>query len=489
MKKGNIVLVGLYDPDSFSICILHAVLKKADFNVGSVFLKKQNRDLALTQASDDEINCLLKQIKKLDPILVGISVRSVLFQLACRITKKLKQETTAQVIWGGIHPTLRPGQCLEYADIVCVGEGEGAIVELSERLSKGEGAEDIKNLCYKKNGALIKNGLRPLIQNLDLIPFADYSGENKYFVENGLVSTHRHCMKMIMTSRGCPFSCTFCCNSALREIFSGKGAYVRRRSVNNVIEELVHMKESRKNLEVIDFCDDVFTFDMAWLKEFCAKYKKAVNLPFYCNCHPQATSEEMIRLLKDAGLSCVAIGIQSGSEKIRHEYFQRYDTNEEILKAVQILHKYGVGFHCDLLMENPLETEKERLETFNLLMEMPKSFFVNTLTLTYFPELKITNLFLEKGIISQEDIEDRRQESYKRWCPHLDLTRNKENMFWAAMYFLASRKIPKRVVLKFSRSAFLKRYPKLLTLILIWIVNSRGGRFLLSCLHALKKRS
>ena len=482
MKKGNIVLLGLYDPDSFSVCILHAVLKKAGFNVSSIFLKKQNRDLSMTAASNDEISCLVKQIKKLEPVLVGISVRSVFFQLVCRITRELKQETASPVILGGVHPTIRPKQCLECADFVCVGEGEEAIAELAERLSKGEDIDGIKNLCFKMDGAVIRNDVRPLIQDLDSIPFPDYSSENKYFVENGRVTAHRHCASMIMTSRGCPFSCTFCCNSALRQIYVGKGSYVRRRSVDNVIEELIRMKECG-NLKEINFQDDVFTFDIAWLEEFCSKYKKAVNLPFYCNCHPKATGEEMIRMLKEAGLSSVGIGIQSGCEKIRHEYFQRYDTNEEILKATRILHKYGIDFHCDILMENPLETEKDRQEAFNLFLEMPKPFYVNTHSLTYFPELKLTNLLLEKGIISEDDIEDRRQESYKRWCPHLDLTRNKENMFWADLYFLASRKLPKWIVVRLSRSVFLKRHPKLLTLLLIWVARSRSGQYLLYCIR------
>jgi len=482
MKKGNIVLLGLYDPDCFSICILHAILKKAGFNVSSIFLKRQNRDLSMTPASNDEISCLVRQIKRLNPDLVGISVRTVLFQLACRITKEIKQETGSLVIWGGVHPTIRPYQCLESADIVCVGEGEEAIVELAERLSKGEGINDIKNLCFKSNGKIIRNEIRPLIQNLDSIPLPDYSSENKYFVENGLVLPHRHCADIFLTSRGCPFSCTFCCNSVLRQIYQGKGSYVRRRSVDNVIEELIRGKEFR-NLKRVAFVDDVFTFDFEWLKEFCLKYKKFINLPFSCYCHPKATNEEMIRILKDAGLTNAGIGIQSGSEKIRHEYFQRYDTNEEILKAVRILHKYGIDFHCDILMENPLETEKDRQEAFNLFLEMPKPFYVNTHSLTYFPELKLTNLLLEKGIISEDDIEDRRQESYKRWCPHLDLTRNKENMFWADLYFLASRKLPKWIVVRLSRSVFLKRHPKLLTLLLIWVARSRSGQYLLYCIR------
>ncbi|OGW74631.1 MAG: hypothetical protein A2Z72_06205 [Omnitrophica bacterium RBG_13_46_9] len=478
MKKSNIALIGLYDTDSFSICTLHATLKREAFNVSTIFFKRLSKDLTIIPPQDREISCLVRQVKELNPDIIGISVRTVLFQIASQITKAIKQESGALVVWGGVHPTIRPCQCLESADIVCVGEGEGPIVDLATRFSKGEGIDDIKNLCFKKNGAIIRNEIRPLVENLDSMPFPDYSSEDKYFLENGKVLPHRAHTNMIMTSRGCPFSCSFCCNSALRKIYDGKGRYVRRRSVDNVIDELIQAKKTR-NLKNVSFQDDVFTFDIEWLREFCGKYKKFIDLPFFCYCHPRATTEEMVRLLKEAGFCIAGIGIQSGSEEFRHRYLRRYDTNVEIVKCARLLSKYGIDYHCDILMDNPLETEKERQETFNLLMRLPKPFFPNTHTLTYFPELELTNLLLEKGMISEEDIEDKKQESYRRWTPHLDLTRDKENMFWDDLYFLASRKLPESIAIGLSRNIFLKRHPKLLTLPLRCIVRTKAGKCLL----------
>src|SRR4030042_1731490 len=264
MKKSNIALIGLYDTDSFSICTLHATLKREAFNVSTIFFKRLSKDLTIIPPQDREISCLVRQVKELNPDIIGISVRTVLFQIASQITKAIKQESGALVVWGGVHPTIRPCQCLESADIVCVGEGEGPIVDLATRFSKGEGIDDIKNLCFKKNGAIIRNEIRPLVENLDSMPFPDYSSEDKYFLENGKVVPHRAHTNMIMTSRGCPFSCSFCCNSALRKIYDGKGRYVRRRSVDNVIDELIQAKKTR-NLKNVSFQDDVFTFDIEWL--------------------------------------------------------------------------------------------------------------------------------------------------------------------------------------------------------------------------------
>ena len=471
-QKSNVVLLSLYDVESFAVHTLHAVLKKSGFNVYSIFFKRLNPNNTMDSPTSDEINTLIKLIKRLGPILVGISVRSVLFKLACRVTEEIKKEVDALVIWGGVHPTIRPEQSIEFADIVCIGEGEDPIIELTAKLSKGEELDSIKNLWVRKGDKIIKNDLCPLIQALDSLPFPDFSNENKYLVENGnnVVSSQdpdKRTTYWIMTSRGCPFNCTYCCDHILKETYKDKGMYVRRRSIDNVIEELVQAKKRFKNLIFINFLDDVFTLDANWVRKFCEQYKKVVNLPFFCLCHPRTVNKEMIKFLKDAGVSSISMGVQTGSEKIRHKYFERYDTNEEIVDASQILHKYKINYSYSIIVDNPLETDETRMETFHLLLRLPRPFVLYTYTLTCFPETKLTKLLLEKGLISEDDVEDKKQKSYENMSPTLDLRRDKENLFWCNLYFLIQKKyIPKRFIVWLSRIKMLKRYPKLLTLVL-----------------------
>src|SRR3989338_556530 len=156
-KKGDVILITLYDLDSFSVRTLHAVLKEAGFNVNSLFFKRLNSNNTMDHPSLSEINRLIKMIKESAPFLVGISVRSANFKLACKITEEIKKELNTLVIWGGVHSTIRPYQCLEFADIVCIGEGEGAIVELTAQLSKGLEIDKIQNLWIKKGNEIIKN--------------------------------------------------------------------------------------------------------------------------------------------------------------------------------------------------------------------------------------------------------------------------------------------------------------------------------------------
>lgn len=471
MKKKSVALIALYDLDSYPVCTLHASLKEAGFNVNSIFFKQLNSNNTMDPPTSDEVKTLIKLIEDLKPAIVGISVRSTLFKLASKITEEIKKEVDTLVIWGGVHPIIRPTQSIQFADIVCIGEGEMSIVELATKFSSGEKIDNIRNLWIKKKDKIIKNDLRPLIQNLDSLPFPDFSNQNKFLVENGnvlnLPDPEQKTSYWLMTSRGCPFSCTYCSNNILKITYRGKGKYVRRRSVKNVIEELVYARGEYKNLRYIVFGDDVFTFDINWIRMFCRQYIKAINLPFFCYCHPEITSEEMIRLLKDAGVSEITMGIQSGSKEIRHKYFERYDTNEDIIRAGQILHKYKINCAYDLIMDNPLETDEDRRETFNLLLKLPRPFELHTHTLTHFPGTKLTNLLLEKRMISENDVEDQKQESYRRWTPTLDLKRDKENLFWDNLYYLAKQKyVPRRLVIWLSRVNLIRRYPKPLTLLL-----------------------
>ena len=475
--KFNIVLVSLYNTESYSVRTLHAALAKAGFNVTTLFFKERGPNNTYNKCSPREIEFLAEQIIHFDPAMVGISVMSAFFELASEITKKIKMQSPALVLWGGIHPTIRPDQCLSVADAVCLGEGEKAIAELAEKASRGYKIDDIKNLWVKTEQGILKNDLNSLIPNLDSIPFPDYSVNNKYIIEDSGITPCDYDQVMskfgmnFMTSRGCPFSCTYCVNGILRKIYKNKGSYVRQRSVDNVINELDYLKKNF-NLAHIRFEDDVFAcnFNFDWIDEFCEKYKKMINLPFSCYFHPKTTDERMVRLLKDAGLTHVSFGIQSGSEKIRHSYFKRFDTNQETIKTANIIAQSGISYSCDILMENPLEKNEDRRETLSLLLQLPKPFFVNTHTLTHFPEYELTNCLLANKLISEDDVEDVRKESFEhnRWNPYLDASRDPTNMLWSCLYHLASKKsfLSDKKIVQLSHSRILRRFPVFLLLLL-----------------------
>jgi radical SAM superfamily enzyme YgiQ (UPF0313 family) len=253
----------------------------------------------------------------------------------------------------------------------------------------------------------------------------------------------------------------------LRDVYAGMGRYVRRRSVAGVMEELHAAKRNFPNLSFVSFEDDVFTFDLKWLREFKERYKAEINRAFFCYCHPQATSEAMIGLLKEAGVVTMTMGIQSGSQEVRHKYFQRNDTNAQILRAAAILGRFGVHCSYDIIMDNLLESEADRRATLDLLLGLPRPFELHTHSLTHFPETTLTRLLLERGLIRREDVEDIKQQSYRRWTPSLDLRRDRENLFWDNLYYMASkRSFPEGLIRWLSRRGALRRWPRALTLLL-----------------------
>ena len=260
MKVG---LIALYDLNSFSIRTLHSVLTKEKIYVDSLFFKCENPNNTMDKPSEKEIESLINFIKEKGYDIIGLSVRSSIFSLAKEISLKIRKlKCNTKIVWGGVQVTLNPNECVSYADFIVIGEGERAIVEIA----KNKDLSKIKNIYFKKNNKIIKNDVGYVEENLDNIPPPDFLGKNKYFFNDGKViplNTSKYKTRYpIMTSRGCPFNCTYCCNNALRGIYRGK--YLRRRSVDNVIGELVKAKKDFPNLMSISFLDDVFTFDKIW---------------------------------------------------------------------------------------------------------------------------------------------------------------------------------------------------------------------------------
>jgi|WetSurMetagenome_2_1015567.scaffolds.fasta_scaffold05784_2 anaerobic magnesium-protoporphyrin IX monomethyl ester cyclase len=471
MANGNVVLIAMYDIDSFAVRTLHAVLARQGFPVHSIFFKQLNENNTMDRETESEVQSLIGLLRRLNPILVGLSVRSTYFQLAACLSARIRHEIGCTVLWGGVHVTISPEECLDHADALCLGEGEETLVELAGRVSDNAAWVGIANLWFKRNGEVVRHALRPLIHDLDSLPFPDFLCADKYLIDKGqcrpLPDHAGRSFYWIMTSRGCPFSCTYCSNNALRRVYKDCGSYMRRRTVENVLEELALARKNFPNLSFVCFEDDVFTFDLSWIRRFQARYKEEIGLPFFCYCHPEMVTDEVIGLLRASGATSMTMGIQSGSERIRRDLFHRLGTNEEIVRAAHVLHRHGIACSYDIIMDNPLEDEQDRRQTLDLLLALPRPFELHTTTLTHFPQTDLTRLLLERGLIRRKDVEDMAQKSYERWSPSLDPRRDRENLFWDNLFYLASKhRVPERLIRSLSRSRCLRHHPAPLTAML-----------------------
>jgi radical SAM superfamily enzyme YgiQ (UPF0313 family) len=333
------------------------------------------------------------------PDLVAFSVLTDTYQWACRISQEIKKRMNVPIIFGGIHPTSVPERVIknDFVDMLCIGEGEEAFVELVNYLEKGEKPFNVKNIWFKDkdNGKIYKNPLRPLIQDLDSLPFPDKSLFEKHV---RLQDTY-----LIMASRGCPFSCTYCSSGFLNNIYKGQ-KIVRGRSVDNIIDELKFMKD-KYNYKHAYFVDDIFNPRIPFLKKFFNIYRKEIDVPFGLVSHTSVISEGMIKIIKNAGCFNLEIGIQSMCEKTRRKILNRYETNEQIKRAVDICEKYKLRYTLQHILGLPQDDEKKLRMAVKFYHKLKYCTKIDCYWLSYFPKTKIVDISKNLGIIDDKIIE------------------------------------------------------------------------------------
>lgn len=459
-KNQKVVLISLYERASLGVRAIFSSLKNENIDTSIISFKElvPNNTKPPTET---EVENLIKLIKELNPAVVGISLRSSYFKTAIDLTRKIKKETDALIVWGGTHPTICPEACIQYTDIVCRGDGEQPMRDLIDKLTKGETIHKIDNLWVKTKYGVIKNKMRPLNQDLDRLPV--YDEYNEYVIEGNTIhrgiSIKGYSKYVIMATRGCPFKCTYCGNNTFNRMYSGN--FVRRRSVSSVIRELEEAKKLFKNLRMIFFVDELFVTDKEWLKKFIEKYKKSINLPFEVELYPNYVKEDIITILKKGGLSNVTVGIQSGSQKILYDVYKRYTSRNLILNMHKIFLKYKIKVAYDIILDNPIENNDDKRETLNLLLEFKRPFILHIYSLTHFPKTELTELLLSKGMIKREDVEDKRTKTFTNWHLQFNKKTSTEDLFWGSLISLTPHRfMPKFVIRYMSNSYFLKKHPR-----------------------------
>jgi radical SAM superfamily enzyme YgiQ (UPF0313 family) len=234
----------------------------------------------------------------------------------------LKKQCNFIAVFGGPHATFFPDFIQEDGvDVLCRGEGEGAILELANSLDSDVDISSIPNMWVKSGRTIHKNPVRPLISNLDTLPFVSRDLVNKYDHYRKL---HR---RMVLTGRGCPYQCTYCFNHVYNDFYKGKGPIVRRRSVDNVIRELQTVREEYHPRR-FQFVDDTFILDHDWCMEFCDRYATEVGLPFIVYARVNLVSDELIRRLK---FWMAPYAIESGNDRIRNEFKRNLIGNKSLV--------------------------------------------------------------------------------------------------------------------------------------------------------------
>ncbi len=481
--KKPVVLVSLYHYDSIAVRMLYSYLRSKDIPVYFLGFKRMKQKPTQTLKNDyielhdyhdevtaQDISAFIIKLKELNPALIGISLQSSHFQLAKNLTEQIRKSLSAPVIWGGSHPTIDPESCIKETDLVCVGEGFDPLVEVYNAVTDGKKYDDIRNVWVRKNGDIKRNDSRPLVKDIDILPAPSFSPENKIYIDAGKVQKNNNIdyfgfgftdeplktFHQTMTSFGCPFRCSFCINSL------GYDQY-RRRSPQNVVNELICAKKKNKSLKMVFFWDNILGVDKKWSFEFAELYKKEIALPFFAYSHPLFTDREIMRALREAGWSITVMGIQSGCERLRKTLYDRRETNEQIMEATKRLNelrkiksprKY-FRIYYDYVKNNPMEGKKDLRESLGLFLNFPKGFIFQAFNLSFFPNYKITKYFLEHGMISEKNIEGNiGGTSAANWTSTFDSTKEyrgflRRHEYYYLLFSLAQYKLFPNFLIKF----------------------------------------
>jgi radical SAM superfamily enzyme YgiQ (UPF0313 family) len=318
----------------------------------SAVLKKNNHQTDLV-CMHRKLNTklLISRINNYRPDMIAFTSDTTQFVYVKRLIDRIRNLDIFTIL-GGVHASLCPS-CLEEIaglDAVCIGEGEYSMLDLANNFEKKPRKYDIENIWFKTRNGLIKNGLRPFIDNLDELPFSDRSIFNFQEIINS-----DYGRIPFMLSRGCPYSCTYCASPSMGKL--QKGRYVRFMSTDRAIKELKSIKD-KYMFKSIFFADDIFTLDKNYVNEFCKQYKEEIGMPFEVNSRVEASSLEVFKLLKNAGCFKVHIGIESGDEEFRKNVLNRKMSNEQIINAFKFAREAGLQTKSYNIVGFPYETNK-----------------------------------------------------------------------------------------------------------------------------------
>ena len=364
---------------------LGAVLRRAGHEVALV--------RAPLDASDDAV---VAAVAAQTPGLLGLSLTTRQWLRGRRLVAALRRApatAAVPIIAGGLHPTFSPEEVLasEGFDWVCLGEGEGAIVDLVTALEAGRPTDGIANIW--RQGSPARPPTRPPVEPLERLPY----------LARDLLDEARGVVHMA-TQRGCPFPCTYCAARMYNELYEQVGGeYGRRRPVEDVVAELQGLRAAGK-LSYVIFLDDTFTIHHPWVRRFCELYPAQVGAPFSLHARVETVSEPLLHQLRAAGCDQVTYGVESGSERVRREIMKRPVTNQRFRDVFRWTREAGIRLTANFMLGLPGETKAELQQTLQLAEELEVADFGYFVFYPY-PGTALFRLCRDRGYLPADYLE------------------------------------------------------------------------------------
>lgn len=298
------------------------------------------------------------------PEIIGFSVMTVKFSAALKLASLAKKALPeSKVVFGGPHPTIMPEQVIEQdtVDFVVRGEGEETMIELCEACAGRRQFESIAGLTWRDDYQTIINNDRELIQDISKIahPARHLLWRTKTYTESDL--------GLMMTSRGCPFQCTYCSSQCMWK------RKVRYRDVADVVDE-IEQAINRYNVRYITFEDDSFTVNRKRIFEFCEELKRRrLKIRWSIITRIDLLDDEVLDMIKRSGCDHVRVGIESGSDKVLKS-IKKGITTDDVRNGARLLKEHGMYWSAYFMIGLPAETADDIRQTVALMREVRPSY-------------------------------------------------------------------------------------------------------------------
>lgn len=475
----TILFITLYDIGAMGIRLLSALAKAKGIQTHLIFFKDgklekpawyarkgksytffddgrlHSSTLTAEPPTTVERQLLIQKAQQVAPQLICLSTRSFGLELSRHIVFDLrKQMPDVPIIAGGWGPTTEPEKFLEFADYVCLGEGENAFSDIVDSLIQGKDFKQIRNLAWlDSRQAIVQNALYPPLttHEMDALPYPDYDQNGKTYISADRCldgyAYDQISNYVCMATRGCPMRCSYCQSGQYKQIYSHFGYHcpkMRTRSVDVVIAELLAAKHL--GAHTITMRDEVFPYERKWVEKFIIEYNRLIKLPFFAYIRPEFHNRDTIIKLRETGLYLTRIGIQSGSNYTLRKLYQRGLKKDKAIEFAHLLDALGIEYSYHMLNNNPLEQIGHLKETFAFCCQLPYK-AMRVFRLVVFP-----NSRLERMI----------SENQNRVLPNVIFD-------WYSILYCLATKGPRfrKIALVIHRTRFCRRFPYPLQILFI----------------------
>jgi radical SAM superfamily enzyme YgiQ (UPF0313 family) len=357
--------IELFDTSFYRFDLGASTINEA-WTVGYFLPVKNN--ITMPEPKDNLANDLSMKVSEFKPDLIALSAYSNQYYFVKRILTLLKEKfPDVPNVLGGCHASFCPDEVISdsFVDMICVGEGEEALVDLCDRIENMGDITTVNNIWSKKGGRVIRNPVRAPTK-LDDLGDPDFSIFDKIHIYQPFRGKYYR-VGMMEFGRGCPYRCAYCANSRHLDIYwNHRSKYFRHRDPERFINLLKDLK-NKYSLELIYFQDGTFlTMPNRILETLATLYHREIDLPCIVLSTAPSITETRIRYLKKMKGMSINVGIEHGDSEFRRRYLNRKMSNHQLIKAFSLLKENGIAGAAYSVIGFPYETRDDVMKTIDL---------------------------------------------------------------------------------------------------------------------------